>query len=71
MKKNTALESLLRKLSKLDAQIKKAVNDPCWWRPGYSKKINDLYDKVDALGEEFAAIGYILTPVTREVKKMA
>lgn len=71
MEKNKTLASLLRKLNKLDSQIKKMVNAPHWYCiPNYDKKVEALYNKVWAMKEEFAAIGYKLNTLTREVSEI-
>lgn len=70
METSKKLKSLLNKLNKLDSQIMKAIDDPYYWRPNYGKKIQALYNNVDAMQDEFAAIGYKLNTVSRKVSKI-
>lgn len=46
METSKTLKSLLNKLNKLEAQIKKAIDDPYYWRRAYGKKIETLFNKV-------------------------
>lgn len=70
METSKTLKSLLNKLNKLEAQIKKAIDDPYYWRPAYGKKIETLYNNVWAMKDEFAVIGYKLDPISRIVTKI-
>lgn len=71
METSKIFKSLIDKLNKLDAQIKKLVNAPYYWSiPNYDKKIETLYNKVWDMKDEFEAIGYKLNPISREVSKI-
>lgn len=70
METSKTLKSLLNKLNKLEAQIKKAIDDPYYWRPAYGKKIETLFNKVLAMVDDFAAIGYRLDPISHKVTKI-
>ena len=71
METSKTLKSLLNKLNKLDAQIKKAIEDPYYWRPAYGKKIETLFNKVWSMVDEFATIGYKLDPIRRTVSEIS
>lgn len=71
MEKNKALPSLLRKLSRIDSQIMKMIHDPNYLCiPNYSKKVSSLYDMLNGMVEEFAAIGYKFNPNTRKLSEL-